>query len=172
MLAATKQRYDLFVKCFAAGMFQNASKAAEDAKFAKGSARQTASRLLTIDYIKVEIAKAKAKLAKKFDVTAERTVGEFAKIAYVNIGDFVGEEGSLKKIPDISRENMAAVQSIKFTGVGKKQTVELKLHSKPAALDALGRHLGIFGVDNLQKATSIADIFAVMMGNHGNNDGV
>lgn len=161
MLAATKQRYDLFVKCFAAGMFQNAAQAAVDAKFAVGSARQTASRLLTIDYVKVGIAKAKAVLAVKLDITAERVVAEFAKIGFVNVEDFTDEDGNLKKISEIGRENMAAVSSIEVTKDKGKRTVKFRLHSKTKALDSLGKHLGIFAIDNLQRGSSLADIAAI-----------
>lgn len=161
MLAATKQRYDLFVKCFAAGMFNNATQAAIDAGYMPKRACDTGIRLCKNLYVAKQIANRKAKLAKKHDITAERTVAEFARLGYVNMADFVDDKCKLKTISEIGRDNMAAVQSITFKGKGKSQRVEFKLHSKTAALDALGKHLGIFGIDNLQKGTSLADIAAI-----------
>lgn len=72
MQVATKLRYDNFVNCFAALGWQNQAKAARQAKFAISSARQTASRLLTYDYVKQAIAKKKAELAKKTGFTIEK----------------------------------------------------------------------------------------------------
>ena len=60
MLEATKQRYDMFVQHFAANMFRNATQAAILTKYSPKTARAQGCRLLTKDYIKEEIAKAKA----------------------------------------------------------------------------------------------------------------
>ncbi len=165
MLAATKQRYDLFVKFFAAGMFKNATQAAIDAKYSKATARAIACRLLANVYIKAKIAKLKAELAEKLGVTAERVIGEMVKVGFTNMEDFTqdSDDGlTLKDLAGIGRDNMAAVESIKITttterdGKGKPtrthRTTQFKLYSKLNALDSLGKHLGIFEKDNVQRA--------------------
>lgn len=176
MLAATKQRYDLFVKCFAAGMFNNATQAAIDAGYAKPGAGRQALRLSNNVYVKSEIARVKAVLARKYDVTAERVVAEYVKLGFTNMEDFTinTEDGlRLKPLSDIGRDNMAAVKSIKVLtktehiGRGKQKksvehtTLQFELHDKHRSLDALGKHLGIFAIDNLQRGTSLADIAAI-----------
>lgn len=160
-------------------MFNNATQAAVDAKFAKGSAKQTASRLMTIDYVKAGVAKAKALIAKKHDITADRVLKEYAKIGFTNMEDFTEDSDDgvcLRELPNISRDNMAAVKSVKITttterdGKGKPtrthRTTQFELHSKTKALDALGKNLGIFEADNFQRggAKTIADIFALIAG--------
>jgi len=174
MLAATKQRYDIFVKCFAAGMFNNATQAAIDAGYKPKGAGRHALRLSKNAYIISEIARVKAELAQKHDVTAERVVAEHAKIAFNNMEDFSedSDDGlTLKRLPDIGRDNMATVKSIKITttterdGRGKPtrthRTTQFDLYDKQKSLDSLGKHLGIFGLDNLQKGTTLADVAAI-----------
>lgn len=175
MLAATKRRYDVFVKCLAAGMFQNGTQAAIEAGYKPSRASDQAMRLCRNEYVKAEIVRLKAILAAKHDITAERIVKEYAKVGFTNMEDFTqdSDDGlTLKDLASIGRDNMAAVESVKITttterdGRGRPmrthRTTQFKLYSKLNALDALGKHLGIFEADNTQRGQSIADIFAIM----------
>ena len=89
MLAATKQRYDLFVKCFAAGMFNNATQAAISAGYGCKSAGRTATRLTQNAYIKTEIARYKAETAEKIGETIEGVIKDLR--TEVAIGKNSGE---------------------------------------------------------------------------------
>jgi phage terminase small subunit len=88
----------------------------------------------------------------KFDVTAERVIGELARIGLANMQDYltVGPDGETRFIDParLSRDQAAALQEIvieEFADRGKtKRRIRLKLADKRAALVDLGRHLGLF----------------------------
>jgi Terminase small subunit len=88
-----------------------------------------------------------AELASKTAVTSERVLQEFAKLAFSNIEDLSEVRGT-NRVPALAkatRDQLAAVQSIEITHKGD---VKFKLASKVAALEALGKHLGLFPREN------------------------
>jgi phage terminase small subunit len=88
----------------------------------------------------------------KFDLSAERILGELARIALANMQDYVtvGPDGETRFIDParLSRDQAAALQEMtieEFTDRGKtKRRVRYKLADKRAALVDIGRHLGLF----------------------------
>lgn len=90
------------------------------------------------------LAYKRAQLAKKADITQERIVKEFAKVGFANIVDFYDEKGKIRPLKDISRANMAAVDSIEQECRGRTMKTKFKLHSKIQALDKLANHLGMY----------------------------
>jgi phage terminase small subunit len=95
------------------------------------------------------------KAAAKFEVTAERVIGELAKLAFANMADYlkIGPDGAPR--PDfgrVSRDQAAALQEVTVTPVTYGQgaharevsRVRLKLANKRSALVDLGNHLGLF----------------------------
>ena len=88
----------------------------------------------------------------KFDLSAERILGELARIGLANMQDFltVGPDGETRFIDParLSRDQAAALQEVtfeEFTDHRKtKRRVRFKLADKRAALVDIGRHLGLF----------------------------
>jgi len=130
----------------------NGTRAAEAAKYSKKTARVKASQLLTKVNIQEAIQKALKKRQERTQITADKVLNEYAKIAFSNIGDYaawsktkepssdVEETGvSLIDSDKIERDKLAAVESVAET----KDGLKIKLHNKLGALDALARHLGI-----------------------------
>jgi phage terminase small subunit len=95
-----------------------------------------------------------AKAAQRYEVTAERVVGEIAKIAFANVGDYVrfGPNGELYlDLNGCTRDETAALQevTIEHRQVGRDKSqqgrrIKVKLGDKLSALVALGKHLGLF----------------------------
>lgn len=108
-------------------------------------------------------------------VTGEFVLNEFTKLAKVSAADLYDEDGNIipphKLPPDVA----AAVSDIKERswiegkGIHAKKITEVsyKLHSKLAALDALGKHTGIYEADNKQKATN--NKVLIMLPSNGRN---
>jgi phage terminase small subunit len=93
--------------------------------------------------------------AAKYDVTAERVIGELARIGFANIYDLIeiGDDGEPRvSLAAISRDEAAALQEVTVErsraargGKAHKGTrVKVKLADKRAALVDLGKHLGLF----------------------------
>jgi phage terminase small subunit len=86
--------------------------------------------------------------AERLSVDADKVVAEFARIAFADIGNLVewGPEGvTLKPKSALSADDRAAVAEV-ASGAGKYGAgPRLRLHSKHRALDAIARHLGLYG---------------------------
>jgi phage terminase small subunit len=94
-----------------------------------------------------------AKAAVRFEVTADRVIGELAKIAFANISDVlrVGPDGEVEvNLEGCTRDELAAVRDISIEEYpaerdGKAQRrVRIKLADKRGALVDLGKYLGLF----------------------------
>ena len=140
-------------------LFDNGTKAAIDAGYAEKSARHQASRLLTNDNIKARVAELRKgmhqKADKDFNITVERVLEEYAKLAFFNPKELFDDEG--KPIPiHMLKDDVAAViagldiqdvyewddeEKCKvFVGNCKKY----KLTDKRSTLDSLSKTLGLF----------------------------
>ena len=111
-----------------------------------------------------------AKAAAKYEVTAERVIGELAKIGFANISDYVriGPDGELRA--DLERrtpgrgcgvaggDRRAAPARTGDKG-RKGRRVKIKLADKRAALVDLGKHLGLF-VDLTLLNVNVANVFS------------
>jgi phage terminase small subunit len=133
----------------------NASKAAERTSYQPGYASELMDNPWIVDYLLIT-----RKIQEyELNVTGDWVVGEWKKLAKVKISDLYDQEGKLiepHKLPDWVS---AAIASIKITErvnpitLTVTTTYEYKLHPKSAALDALGKHTGIYERDNKQKGT-------------------
>ncbi len=121
----------------------NATKAAERAGYKHAYARRASFVLLRKPDIKAAIAEGMAARAKRLEIDADRVMREWAKIGFANIGNLAvwGKNGvELREHTEISENDAAAIEQLWLTG---KHKGRIKLHDKGAALDALGRHLGL-----------------------------
>jgi phage terminase small subunit len=92
-------------------------------------------------------------------ITQEFVLAEFLKLAKISVADLYNKNGKLILPHELPPNVAAAISEIKekswLEGKGKKATkvteITYKLHSKLVALDALGKHTGIYENDNKQK---------------------
>lgn len=96
-----------------------------------------------------------AVLGHKLDVTAERVLGELAKLAFANLADYITIQEGGDAVVDLStltREQAAAIAEIVVDeyveGRGEDardvKRVKIKLADKGQNLERLGRHLKLF----------------------------
>jgi len=131
----------------------NARQAAIRAGYSEKTAASQASRLLTNVNIQKLISEGRKKLAHKTEITVERILTEYARIAFMDIRDAYTADGKLKPIQDMPKDVAAAISGIDFEamfdGSGEDKTrvgdlVKIRLSDKTKALDSLSRHLGMF----------------------------
>lgn len=119
------------------------------------AAAASASALLRNPKVAAAVAEAQARHAAGAGVTAERVLKEVAALAFSDIGallDFTGDEPRLKAPRDIPEEARRCISSVKVKrrvegrGAAARtvQVLEFKLWDKGAALEKLGRRLGLF----------------------------
>ena len=155
----------------------NATRAAQAAGYSPKTAKQQGSRLLKNPEIQSAIAAARAKQAVRTGITADQVLEEFGRIGFADIRDVMawGGEGDAAWVrvnpsDELPLHAARAIQSVKVrqrTIRHEDETeniteIEVKMHPKDPALQALGRHLNLFSKDNEGAGKSLLDILTAM----------
>ncbi len=153
----------------------NATQAAIRAGYSKKTAYSQGQRLLKNVEVQGRITRHQKRLEVKTGVSAERVINELAKVAFANIKSVLSEGNEIKDISQLPDEIGAVVESIQSDirhdsgdSEGYTEKVKVKFHSKLAALNDLGKHLGIFEKDNEQSKPITPQI--VVFGNLSKGD--
>jgi len=131
----------------------NATKAAIESGYSEKTAYSIGSENLSKPEIQDRIAKLRKKTLEKLDISHQRIAEEYAKIAFSDMADCVGEGNKIKAVADI--KNTPAISSLStdvFVGKnGITTKTKITLHNKKDGLDGLSRHTGFYEADNKQK---------------------
>jgi phage terminase small subunit len=160
----------LFCEEYVATETLDAGKAAIAAGYkvkSKDNAQKIGSKNLKKPAVQSYIAELMAERSKRTQITADMVLQEIAKVAFINLADFVDEEGQMLPPGRIKREHMAAVQEFteRVAGGNDLPIVErrYKLNDKMNALEKLGKHLKLF-TDKVETEIttkgSLADLLA------------
>jgi phage terminase small subunit len=158
-MSTAEARKAMFVEAYIANG-GNATEAAKAAGYSAKTAKQQGSRLLTNVDISASVAKRRAHLVEKMELTTERTLLEIARLAYVDPRKFFHADGTPKEITELDDDTAAALAGMEVTeewegtGADKKivgVTKKYKLTDKNAALEKAMKHLGQYEKDNAQK---------------------
>ena len=138
----------------------NATQAAIRAGYSEKTAQMQASRLLSNVMVQAAIEKEQKKLAAKLGITTENVARELAHIGYDDIKNYLSfrtekvQTGSdeitgepiydYRTIVDMKDSDDIDTRNIQEISIGAKGEFKFKLYSKADALNALGKHLGMF----------------------------
>lgn len=118
---------------------------------------QVASITLRKPAIAAAVKKAMDRRARRTQIAADRVLREYARIAFADIRDITEVKGDalqVKALDALSDDDSAAIAELTIDGRGKG--TKIKLHDKRSALDAIARHLGLFGKPQVQGGESPA----------------
>lgn len=149
----------------------NGTRAATAAGYAARSAHTIASRLLQKVHIKAQLSKLMEKHANKLEISADKVLGELAKMGFSNMLDYmrVDEDGAfVLDFSKLTREQAAAIQEYTVdatggTGDGERKLVmrtRFKLADKARSLELLGKYLKLF--TEKVEVTGLGDLPAVL----------
>lgn len=138
----------------------NATRAAKSAGYSEKTASEMGYENLTKPQIQEYIKKLTAKREEKLELSAEMVVKELMKIAFADVKELYDENGRLLEPYELSDSAAATISSFKSRREGDKkdglyQVEEYKRFSKEKSLELLGKHLGLFELDNKQKISDI-----------------
>jgi phage terminase small subunit len=125
----------------------NGTQAAIRAGYAKNSAQEQSSRLLSKDMVQHRLESLMNKRAKKTGITAERVLKELASIAFANMGDVAtwNESGvTFKESSELSSKQMASVAEVVEHTNSHGGSLKIRQHDKVKALELLGKHLKLY----------------------------
>ena len=125
----------------------NATQAAIRAGYSAKTAEQQGPRLLGNVGVAQAIKAAQDARAKRTNITQDRVLQEYARIAFSNMKDFAsfGEDGViLKDLASMDDDAARCVAEVSESTSAAGGSIRFKLHDKKGALDSLARHLGMF----------------------------
>ena len=139
----------------------NATQAAIRAGYSEKTAAEQASRLLTNVKIAAAIAEAQAKRSQRTGITQDRVLAELAKIGFFDLRKTFTQGGALIDPLSWDDETAGAIAALEVVSRPGElddegnRTVEhvhkIKAWDKLAALEKLGKHLGMFGGEGADK---------------------
>lgn len=138
----------------------NATQAAIRAGYSANTAHVIGPENLGKPEIAEALAKARAKLSERTEITTDSVLKELAKIGFANMDDYitVGSNGDpFVDLSEMDRDKAAAISEVTVEdfkdGRGEEtrdvRKIKFKLLDKRAALVDIGKHLGMFN-DRLQ----------------------
>ena len=137
----------------------NAAQAAIRAGYSPKTAKEIGCENLTKPNISSAIAEAMAERAKRTEIDQDRVVLEIARLAFSDVRKLF-DGTRLKRMDEIDDATAAAISSVKVStrqvGEGEVEHIaEIKFWPKTTALEQAGKHIGLFGADNLQKKPEV-----------------
>lgn len=170
-------RYEQFSQAYMAT--NNETQAAKDAKYSPKTAYSKGNQLLKIVEIKGRVEYLQKQLADDCGVTAKMLMDELKKVGFSNIDDYlrIDDKGNVigRGFDTIDRSKLAAIESIKQTtnitsnkdGERECETrnFTFKLHSKLTAIQDMGKMIGAYGKDNMQRADAMTRLLDRIDGN-------
>ncbi len=155
-LKSDKQR--MFVQEYLIDL--NATQAAIRAGYSEKTAKEIGCENLSKPNIQAAIQAAKEKRVKRLELSQDRTLLEYARLAYSDPRKFFKDDGSLIPIQDLDDDAAACIGGIDiqehWEGKGEDaqlvKTKKIKIIDKLGALRDVGKHQGIFEKDNAQKS--------------------
>lgn len=122
------------------------SEAARRAGYAAGSPNAAAARLLRHPLVKAALAAERQKLAERAQIDGARVLAEYGRIAFASVADLLdwGPEGVRLKPGILDADLAAAVLELTLAADGAPGNVRIKMQPKLQALEALGKHLGLW----------------------------
>ena len=128
----------------------NATKAAIRAGYSENSAYSIGSELLSKPEIQNAVSDAQAQALERAELTADRVLEEFRRLAFIDARSFFDDAGNLKPMKDLTPEQGAALASFEViiknaqAGDGATDTVhKIRLWDKTKALDSLAKRFGL-----------------------------
>lgn len=116
----------------------NATNAAERAGYK--ACYQAGRRLLGNSIIRFIILCRQNELRDLSQITSQRVLQEYSKIAFADIGDFVEFDNDTVVLRNSNEVDTSVISEVQSTQYG----VKIKLSNKQTALEAIGKHLGMF----------------------------
>lgn len=144
----------------------NGKQAAIRTGYSEDTAENQASRLLSNVKVSEFIKKLQLEISDELGIKAVDVVRELWALGKYSVKDFVKEDNNIKQLSEMERQTLIPVVGIKVTerttsgdwGSETVVTTDLKLSDKISALEKVGKHLGVFEKDNIQKKQSPLEI--------------
>lgn len=157
----------------------NKGQAAIRAGYSSVGASTQALRLLQKTEVQRRIAAFRERVTNRLEVSAERVLQEYARLAFVDPRKAFDENGNLRPIHLLDDDTAAAISGMEVEfkpGTDGYRVAKIKLAPKVPALEGLAKHLGLFAdkrdADDVKRgAMALVEVFQLLrefgQGKHG-----
>lgn len=146
MAKALTAKQQVFVQEYLVDL--NATQAAIRAGYSKRTAEWIGPQLLGKTHVSEAVQKAMAKREERTEITQDRVLKEYAKLAFLDPRRFYDDDGQLLQVHELPEDVAAALSSMEVVtekaGDLELAVRKIKFSDKKAALDSIARHLGMF----------------------------
>lgn len=127
----------------------NATQAAIRAGYSEKTAGQIGDENLKKPEIKQAIQARRKELSEKVEITQERVLKEYARLAFLDPRKLFDNTGAPLPIQELDDDTAAAIVGLDVVQVGNSDVgigdiLKYKLADKKGALDSVAKHLGMF----------------------------
>lgn len=148
----------------------NGAQAAIRAGYSSVGASTQALRLLANAEVSRRVAEFRARITNRLEVSAERVLQEYARLAFCDPRKAFDENGNLRPIHALDDDTAAAIAGMEVEfkpGTDGYRVAKIKLAPKVPALEGLAKHLGLFAEkpkdDTAGRGSfTLVDLFAAM----------
>jgi phage terminase small subunit len=155
-----------FALAYAADPQHNGTKAALSAGCPRTSAHVMASRWLKNAEVQDLVEQFVGRMARKYELSAEKVIQELCKLAFANLADYVeiNREGvAFLSLSEITRDQAAAIHEITLENCDRgdskdpnaRRALRVRLSDKVRSLELLGKFLKLFGKDNVSASETV-----------------
>ncbi len=155
-----------FALAYAADPQHNGTKAALSAGCPRTSAHVMASRWLKNAEVQDLVEQFVGRMARKYELSAEKVIQELCKLAFANMLDYVkiNKEGdTCVSLSEITRDQAAAILEIKTENCARsltnraraRRSVCIRLADKVRCLELLCKFLKILGKENVSEREAV-----------------
>ena len=146
MAKALTAKQQVFVQEYLVDL--NATQAAIRAGYSKRTAEWIGPQLLGKTHVAEAVQGAMAKREDRTEITQDRVLKEYAKLAFLDPRRFYDDDGQLLQVHELPEDVAAALSSMEVVteraGELELAVRKIKFSDKKAALDSIARHLGMF----------------------------
>jgi phage terminase small subunit len=140
----------------------NGTQAAIRAGYSAKTAQEQSSRLLSNVIVQAAIQAGRAALSTRTEITQDRVLKEYARIAFLDPRKLFDGTGRPLSIHELDDDTAAAIAGLDVCQVGNSEVgvgdvLKYKLADKKGALDSVARHLGMF-VDKSETKVSVDQV--------------
>ena len=124
----------------------NATQAAIRAGYSKRTAYRIASELLQKTSVSEALQTAMRERAKRTEITADRVLEQYARLAFADVRQLFQDDGTLKPMsewPDDAAAMVNGIEVVELDGDPPGRIKKLKLVDKRASLADIAKHLGM-----------------------------
>lgn len=143
----------------------NATQAALRAGYNAKTARSMGCENLTKPNIQACLQAEMSKRETRTEITQDRVLKEYARLAFLDPRKFFNKNGSLKSVVDLDDDTAACLAGMDvisrstMEGDEPEQIKKIKIIDKKGALDSVAKHLGMFDRKETGEADKMIDVF-------------